>query len=124
MLWKELPHRLNLLLFLEQILNKIKGTWSIDSFVMLNRLLVALVESIELTLISPECVITAVLLFDELICLDIGGEECILLCEIASLCDLTEGASEFVLTVLAGNIAAVARHLCSVIYLTHVKNYL
>lgn len=114
----------NLLLFLEQILNKIKGTWSINSFVMFNRLLGALVESIKLTLVTPECVITAVLLFYELIFLDIGGKECILLCGIASLCDLTEGASEFVLTVLSGNIAAVARHLCSVIYLTHVKNYL
>ena len=91
---------------------------------MFNRFLCALIESINLAFISPECVISAVLLFNELIVLDIGGKECLLLCGIASLRDFSECASKFILAVLAGDVAAVARHLCSVIYLTHVKNYL
>ncbi len=68
--------------------------------------------------------VSTVLLLDELVVMDISGEECLLLSGVTALGDLSEGASELVLRVLAGDVSAVAWDLCSVIDLTHLRNYL
>lgn len=94
-------------------------TWRIDPSVMFDGFLRVLVEDIEFPLVSPEAIIAAVLLLDEGIVVDVGGQEGLLLRGVAALGDLSEGAAELVLAVLAGNVAAVSGHLCALVHLTH-----
>jgi hypothetical protein len=115
-----LLHRLNSSVFLEQILSKIKGTWSINPLVMFNRLLGAFIKGIQLSFVSPKRMLSTVLLFNELIVLNICCEKCLLLCRVAALSDFTESAAKFVFAILPRNVATVSWNLGSVIDLTHV----
>lgn len=88
---------------------------------MLNGLLSRLAEGTNFAFVAPKAMVACVLLLNERIILDVGGQECILLGSVASLGYLSEGASEFVLAILAWNVAAVAWNLGSrVRHLTHL----
>ena len=94
-------------------------TGRVDSPVVLDGLLRVLVEDVELALVAPEAVVSAVLLLDEGIVVDVGGQKGLLLRGIAALSDLPESAAELVLAVLARDVAAVSRHLRALVNLTH-----
>jgi hypothetical protein len=86
---------------------------------MFDGLLVGLAEGANFASIAPEAMIPLILLLDMRIIVDVGGKESLRLSGVAIMGDLTEGASEFVLTVFAGNVSAVARDLGAGVGLTH-----
>ena len=68
--------------------------------------------------------VIGILLLDEGIVLDIGGEESFRLRVDGSLGDIPEGTSKFILTIFARNISTISRHLSSPISLTHPYNFI
>lgn len=103
---------------------KIIITFDFDSSVVFNGLFGGRLEGIDFSLISPKPVVICVLFLDEGIRWDIGCEECIILCLVGSLGDLSESGTELVLTVFAWNVAAVAGNLGALIdRLTHLFIY-
>lgn len=86
---------------------------------MLYRLLAALFVGADFALVSPEAVICRVLLLDELIIIEVGGEEWLLLGRVTAFCDLSEGGSEFIFAIFSGNISAIPWNLGSAVNLAH-----
>ncbi len=81
-------------------------------------------ESADFAFIAPEAVVAGVLLLDEGIVGDVGGEEGLGLGRVAVLRDLPESASEFVFAVLARNVSAISRHLSPRVIHVHGLFYL
>ena len=99
-------------------------TGGLDSLVVRYWCFVGFIEGADFSLVSPEAIISGVLLLYEGIVIDVGGEECFVLGGKAIFSDLSKGISEFILAILAGNIAAISRHLCSWVGCTHLTIYL
>ena len=88
---------------------------------MFDGFLTRLAEGADFALISPEAVVSGVLLLNEGVVLDVGGEKGIGLGDVAIFSDLSKGISEFIFTIFARNVSAIAWYLCSGIVLTHDK---
>ena len=95
------------------------GTGCIDSFVVLDGGLGGLAEGTDFAGITPEAIVSGVLLLYKLVIVNVGGEVGMGLCSVTVLGDLPKGASEFVFASFSGDVATVTGHLCSWIGLTH-----
>jgi len=90
---------------------------------VLGGLLRGLAECTHLSIVAPKLVVVGVLLLDELVVMDVGGEEGRGLRWIGVFGEVSECASELILAVFSRNVSTVARDLCPRIALTHIYNF-
>jgi hypothetical protein len=99
------------------------STGRIDSGVVLDRLLSGGTEGADFSLVSPEEVVVGVLLLNELVVPDVGGQEGGLLSGVAVLGEVTECASKLVFAVFPRYVPTVPWNLRPRISLAHSYNF-